>query len=138
MPVREVRKVLRRMRMIQALKLVLCLKRIESAECFRESFLYQVFSLRVIASEPGRVIVERRQERKRKPFEICAAIGGRHFIRCLALDGVTELHRHAEQCFTSGHHSSKPDSRQIIPRIILRGPGIKAGKASFLLQRWSR
>ena len=40
MPVREVRKVLRRMRKIQPLKLVSGLKRVEGAECFGEGFLH--------------------------------------------------------------------------------------------------
>jgi thioredoxin reductase (NADPH) len=69
-----------------------------------EGFLCQVFSLRVIASEPERVIVKRRQKRQRKLFKICAARGRHHVIKCFALHGATELDRHAEQSFTSEHH----------------------------------
>src|ERR1700689_2664092 len=80
------------------------LKRVESAECFSECFLHQVFSLRVIAREPERVIVERRQKRQRKLFKIRAARGRHHVIKCLAVNGATELDRRAAQSFTSEHH----------------------------------
>src|ERR1700678_1534518 len=107
------------------------LKRVESAECFRECFLHEVFSLRVIASEPERVIVERRQKRQRKLFKISAARGRHHVIKCLAMTGTTELDRRAEQCFTSEHHPPKPDYRQIIPRIILGVPRNKSRQGQF-------
>jgi hypothetical protein len=48
---------------------------------------------------------------------------------------VTDVHGHAEPCFATGLPFPKPNSRQIIPRIILRPPRIKDRVASFLLQR---
>jgi hypothetical protein len=89
----------------------------------------------VIASEPERVIVKRRQKRQRKLFKICAARGRHHVIKCLALTGATELDKRAEQSFTSEHHYPKPDNRQIIHGLFCECPGIKAGIASFLMQR---
>src|SRR5271168_5318154 len=57
--------------------------------------------------------------------------GRRHVIKCLALNGATELDRHAEQSFTSEHHYPKPNNRQIIPRIILRVTRNKSRRGQF-------
>jgi hypothetical protein len=110
-------------------------KRVEGAKCFGEGFLYQVLSLRLIASEPARVIVERWQKRERKLFELCAASGGHFLVRCFAPAGVTEMDGHAEQSFSSEHHYLNRIVGRLFPGLFCEGPGINAAKTSFLLQR---
>ena len=80
------------------------LKGVEGAKSFGEGLLHEVFCLCLIACEPEGVVVERGEERERELFEVCAARGRHHVIKCLALNGATELDRHAEQSFTSEHH----------------------------------
>jgi hypothetical protein len=94
MPVRVVRKVLRRDGEDPGYEVGVGLKGVEGAEGFGESLLYEVFGLGWIAGEPESVVVERGEKWERELFEGSAAVdGGRHGAVCLVVDATTEFQR---------------------------------------------